>query len=223
MKKSVYSLTKFTTTDYKDHLSCVVWFYSCNMRCLYCYNPDIVLAKEGNYTLNEVYAFLKKRVGLLDAVVLSGGEATNHDLIEICEVIKNLGFKIKLDTNGSNPKLLKKLLDNYLLDYVALDFKSTKEKFKEITNSNLYDSFLESLNLLKKSNIEYEVRTTLHEDLLDENDINQMQKVLKENDYEKEFYIQNFLEVENLSNLEASTKRFDKSKLENILNIVWRN
>ncbi len=167
--------------------------------------------------------FLKKRVGLLDAVVLSGGEATNHDLIEVCEVITNLGFKIKLDTNGSNPKLLKKLLDNYLLDYVALDFKSTKEKFKEITNSGLYDNFLESLNLLKKSNIEYEVRTTLHEDLLDENDINQMQKVLKENNYEKEFFIQNFLEVENLSNLKASTKRFDKSKLENILNIVWRN
>jgi len=71
LKKTIFSLTKFTTTDYKDHLSCVVWFVSCNMRCLYCYNPDIVNAKEGNYTLNDMYSFLKKRVGLLDAVVLS--------------------------------------------------------------------------------------------------------------------------------------------------------
>ncbi len=223
LKKSVYSITKFTTTDYKDHLSCIVWFNSCNMRCQYCYNPDIVLAKEGNLSIEEVYTFLKKRVGLLDAVVLSGGEATNHDLFDLCKTIKSLGYKIKLDTNGSNPKLLKTLLENNLLNYVALDFKATKKKFKQITKSSFYDEFLLSLKLMINSSIDYEVRTTLHADLLDEEDINQMQKILKDNGYKKDFYVQNFLEVSNLSNLEKPVKRFDKNRLKNILNIVWRD
>lgn len=193
------------------------------MRCQYCYNPDMVKAKSGLYTLEDLYIFLKKRVGLLDAVVLSGGEATCHDLRPICEEITNLGFKIKLDTNGSNPNQLKKLLDEYLLDFVAIDFKATEEKFKEITKSNYYKNFLESLEILKNSDIEYEVRTTLHNDLLNENDINEMQTVLVENGYDKEYYIQNFLETENLSNLKQSELYFDKSKLSSNLNIVWRN
>jgi len=223
LKNVIHSITKFTTTDYKDHLSCVVWFTSCNMRCLYCYNPEIVLAKEGNYSLKDLYLFLKKRVGLLDAVVLSGGEATNHDLFEICENITNLGFKIKLDTNGSNPKLLKKLLDNYLLDYIALDFKAPKDKYKAITKSSLYSEFIKSLKILKNSDCKYEVRTTIHSDLLDVNDINNMQKILIENEYNQDFYIQKFLAVENLSNLEASRKLFDENSLNKDLNIVWRN
>jgi pyruvate formate lyase activating enzyme len=193
------------------------------MRCLYCYNPDIVNAKEGNYTLNDMYSFLKKRVGLLDAVVLSGGEATTHDLIEICENITNLGFKIKLDTNGSNPKQLKELLDNYLLDYVALDFKAPKEKYQSITQSSLYEEFIQSLNLLKNSSCKFEVRTTLHNDLLDVEDINLMQEVLVENEYKNDFYIQKFLDVENISGIEASSNKFDMAKLKDDLNIVWRN
>jgi len=223
LKKIIYNITKFTTTDYKDHLSCVVWFISCNMRCQYCYNPDIVNAKEGNYELKDLYSFLNKRVGLLDSVVLSGGEATNHNLIEICKKITNLGFKIKLDTNGSNPKQLKELLDNFLLDYVAIDFKAPKEKYKTITNLSSYDNFLKSLNILNKSKTKFEVRTTLHNDLLNEEDINEMQTILLQNNYQENFYIQNFLDVENLSNLKVSTKTFDTSKLDNKLNIVWRN
>ena len=223
MKNIIHSITKFTTTDYKDHLSCVVWFTSCNMRCLYCYNPEIVKAKEGNHSLDELYSFLKKRVGLLDAVVLSGGEATFHNLIEICKEIKSLGFNIKLDTNGSDPKQLKNLLDEKLIDYVALDFKATKEKYKDITKSSLYDEFIQSLTLLTKSYCKFEVRTTLHNDLLDVNDINQMQKILIENNYTDNFYIQKFLEVENLSNLENSQKLFDTKNLNKDLNIVWRN
>ena len=222
MKKIIYNITPFTTTDYKDHLSCVVWFNSCNMRCQYCYNPDIVIAKAGLYTIEDLLIFLNKRVGLLDAVVLSGGEATIHDLKNICKEISKLGFKIKLDTNGSHPNQLKELIENNLLDFVAIDFKSTKDKFKEITKSNLYNEFLESLKILNNSSIEYEVRTTLHNDLLNEEDINEMQTVLVENGYKKDYYIQNFLETDNLSNLRASDNYFYKSKLSNDLNIVWR-
>lgn len=223
MKNIIHSITKFTTTDYKDHLSCVVWLSSCNMRCQYCYNPDIVLSKEGNHSIEELYSFLKKRVGLLDAVVLSGGEATTHDLVEICENIVNLGFKIKLDTNGSKPKLISTLLEKYLLDYVALDFKAPKNKFKEITKTNFYDEFIETLNILRDSYCKFEVRTTLHNDLLDENDINSMEKILIENGYNDNFYIQRFLKVENINNLSFSEKVFNKNNLNNDLNIVWRN
>ncbi|MGB6329695.1 MAG: anaerobic ribonucleoside-triphosphate reductase activating protein [Halarcobacter sp.] len=223
MKKIIYNITKFTTTDYKDHLSCIVWFTSCNMRCEYCYNPDIVNSKSGLYTIDDLLGFLKKRVGLLEAVVLSGGEATMHNLIEICKEIKALDYKIKLDTNGSNPKQIKELLEKELLDFVAIDFKATKNKFKEITKSNLYDNFIESLNILEKSGIEYEVRTTLHNDLLNVHDINEMQDILIENNYKKDYFVQNFLEVENIGDLKSSTQKFDFSKLDNKLNIIWRN
>ena len=106
-QKIVYDYTKFTTTDYVGHLSCIIWFVSCNFRCLYCYNDDIVYTKEGRYSFDDILKFLKTRVGLLDAVVLSGGEATVHNLVPLCKKIKELGFKIKLDTNATNLKLIK--------------------------------------------------------------------------------------------------------------------
>lgn len=173
--------------------------------------------------LEDLYSFLKKRVGLLDAVVLSGGEASIHNLLPICKEIKEFGFKIKLDTNGSNPKLLETLLKRNLIDFVSLDFKSTKEKFNYITKSSLYDRFISSLKFLVNSSIDYEVRTTLHRDLLDEKDINEMQNVLRENGYKKTFYIQNFLEEENFANLEQSNISFDSSKLDKKLDICFRN
>jgi len=193
------------------------------MRCGYCYNCDIVTSQEGKYTLDDLFDFLKKRRGLLDGVVLSGGEASLHDLVFICEKIKDLGFEIKLDTNGSNPNLLEKLLQNKLLDFVALDFKGTKEKFESITKANFYDQFLNSLKLLNKFEIPFEVRTTLHRDLLDENDINTMQNILIENGYKKTFFIQNFLETKNFDDLQRSNMIFDISKLEKNLDILFRN
>lgn len=223
MKNVIYDITRFTTTDYKDNLSCIVWFTSCNMRCLYCYNEQIVESREGKYSLNDLYSFLKKRVGLLDAVVLSGGEATLHDLSEVCEAITDLGFKIKLDTNGSNPKLLKKLLDEYLLDFVSLDFKSPKEKYQDITKSNLYGKFLETLKYLLDAEIPFEVRTTIHKDLLDVDDINEMVDVLVKMGYKNTYYLQEFLDVPNIGDLKTSNKYFDKSKLNKDLDIVFRD
>lgn len=223
MKKIIYSITPFTTVDYKDHLSCIVWFIHCNMQCQYCYNSNIVSAKNGQYTVEDLYDFLKRRVGLLDSVVLSGGEATIHNLLPICKEIKEFGFKIKLDTNGSNPKLIKTLLDRNLLDFVSLDFKATKEKFKMITKSLFYDRFLETLELLNYSKINYEVRTTLHRDLLDEEDINLMQNTLISKGYNKSFYLQNFLETTNFKNLKESHTAYDKNKIENNLELIFRN
>ena len=84
----IYDVTKFTHLDYPNHLSCIVWFSGCNMRCDYCYNKDIVFAKNGSYSYEDILEFLKTRVNLLDAVVLSGGEATSHELVEFCQAIK---------------------------------------------------------------------------------------------------------------------------------------
>ncbi|WP_404317331.1 anaerobic ribonucleoside-triphosphate reductase activating protein [Malaciobacter canalis] len=222
-KKIIYDITRFTTLDYKDNLSCIVWFISCNMRCQYCYNSNIVLSKDGNYEIKDLFTFLEKRVGLLDAVVLSGGEATMHNLEPICKKIKAMGFKIKLDTNGLNTKLIKTLIDENYIDYIALDFKATKEKFQDITKTNQYNKFLDTLEFLIEKNFDFEVRTTLHEELLDENDINKIVDTLISKGYKNSLYIQNFLNVENFANLKESKKVLNKDLLSKNLNIIWRN
>ncbi len=222
-KKTVYDITKFTTTDYPNHLSCIVWFVGCNMRCSYCYNSNIVSTKEATYSFYDTLNFLKSRVGLLEAVVLSGGEATLHDLSTYCYEIKKLGFKIKLDTNGLNTELVKQLIENKLIDFIALDFKAPKYKFQNITKVMKYENFQNTLNYLININFDFEVRTTLHNDLLNVEDINFMIDHLKEVGYKKNYYIQNFLYTpDNLGGLKESTSSFDKEKLSNKLNVIFR-
>ena len=193
------------------------------MRCDFCYNKDIVFAKDGQYSYADILEFLKTRVNLLDAVVLSGGEATSHDLVEFCKQIKELGFLIKLDTNGTNYNSVKELLKLNLLDYVALDYKAPQDKFMQITHSNRYDEFSSTLNLLIQTDIEFEVRTTLHPDLLSVDDINAIINDLIFRGYDNKYYIQNFLLTEdNIGNLTRAEKSFDKSKLSKALKIIWR-
>lgn len=221
--KSIYDYTSFTHLDYPNHLACIVWFSGCNMRCDYCYNKSIVYARTGKYSYEDVLDFLKSRIDLLDAVVLSGGEATSHDLVEFCQAIKELGFKIKLDTNGTYYNNVKELLELDLLDYVALDYKAPKEKFKTITHSNRYDEFSKSLNMLINSSINYEVRSTIHNDLLNVDDVNSIIKDLKQRGYSKTYYLQEFLDTEdNIGDIEAPISKFDKSQLIDDLEIVFR-
>jgi pyruvate formate lyase activating enzyme len=193
------------------------------MRCDYCYNSDIVFAKNGNYTINDIVEFLKTRIGLLDGVVLSGGEATEYDLVEFCKEIKKLNFSIKLDTNGTNPYIIDKLLELNLLDFIALDYKAPKEKFVKITHSKSYDKFSKTLNMLIKSDIVFEVRTTIHANLLDVDDINTIIYDLKNRGYSNKYYLQEFLDTQiNIANLKKPSKVFDKSKLLKELEIIWR-
>ena len=187
--KNIYDITKFTHLDYPDHLACIVWFSGCNMRCDFCYNKDIVFAKDGEYSYFDTLEFLKTRVNLLDAVVLSGGEATSHKLVEFCKQIKKLGFLIKLDTNGTNFNSVKELLELKLLDFVALDYKAPFYKYQDITHSNRYNEFSKTLDLLIQSAINFEVRTTLHNDLLSVDDINIIIKDLTKRGYKNNYYI----------------------------------
>ena len=185
--KIIYDITKFTHLDYPDHLAAIIWFSGCNMRCDYCYNKEIVFAKNGAITMQETLDFLSSRVSLLDGVVLSGGEATAYDLIEFCQAIKEMGFAIKLDTNGTYHNTVKTLLDLHLLDYVALDYKAPQEKFTQITHSRRYDKFSKTLDLLIASDIKFEVRTTVHSDLLSVRDINTIITDLIQRGYTKDY------------------------------------
>ena len=217
-QKIVYNITKFTTTDYVGHLSCIIWFVSCNFRCLYCYNDNIVYTKEGNYTQNNILDFLKTRIGLLDSVVLSGGEATVHNVIPICKEIKKLGLKIKLDTNATNLPQIKKLIELNLLDYIAIDFKAPKYKFKEIVGVDMYDNTIKTIQYLISIDFTFELRTTINKSLLDENDINSMIETISNLGYKNIYYLQNFLETSsNIGNISKSSN-IDKNKI-NVQNL----
>lgn len=185
-----------------------MWFAGCNMRCLYCYNPDIVLGK-GNIDFKEVLSFLKTRKGLLDGVVLSGGECTLHkNIIDFIKEIKAMGFAVKIDTNGSNPKILNSLIHDQLIDYVALDFKSLPHTFKHLTQSGLFLEFEESLSLLIQSDFPFEVRTTFHSSLISENDFVKMIEYLENKNFEGNYYVQHFMNnVPTLSKLDDSNKK----------------
>jgi pyruvate formate lyase activating enzyme len=194
------------------------------MRCQYCYNDDIVFSKNGNYTLNDILTFLKNRIGMLDAVVLSGGEATLYDLISICEKIKELGFKIKLDTNGTNLTLIKELIKEKLIDYMAIDFKAPKYKYKTITGVNKYTQVINIIKHLIDINFNFELRTTVNSSLLDEKDINSMISTISNLGYKNIYYLQNFIETQsNIGNI-SKHRDIDKEKiLSKKLSIQWRN
>ena len=222
-KKAIHSFTPFTLLDYPDKSACILWFAGCNMKCDYCYNPEIVFGK-GLFYFSEIYSFLKSRKNLLDAVVLSGGECLIHkDIIPFIKLVKSLGFLIKVDTNGSQPKVLEKLIEENLIDYVALDFKGPKEKFFTITKSDFYTQFLSCLELLQASSIPFEIRTTYHSSLLNPEDIAAMQHVLLELGYDKDYYIQNFRNYQNtIAPLPDSQSISEKDIHQNMTKIIFR-
>ena len=223
LHKPLYDITPFTALDYPDHLATIFWFAKCNMRCVYCYNKDIVFG-EGKISQEEALAFLESRIGLLEAVVLSGGEATLYgDLIEFCQKIKQLKFKIKLDTNGLQPEIVQILTENRLVDYIALDYKAPKEKYYEITKNKHFDRFSKTLNFLINKQFPFEVRTTVHSDLLRVEEINRIIKDLLKRGYQSIYYLQPFVFTDNtIGRVKEETNTFDKLLLSPELKIVWR-
>lgn len=190
----IYSLTPFTMLDFPERTACIVWFSGCNMRCPYCHNPQIVKGK-GYKDIQDVLAFLEKRQGLLDGVVLSGGEATLYSgLLDFVRDVKRMGYAIKLDTNGTRPEMIRSLLDEELLDYISLDYKAPIKRFKRVSGANKqFENFSQTLDLLCEQNsIGFEVRTTVHTDLMDEFDLNNIMTDLNQRQYRGVYYIQNF-------------------------------
>lgn len=162
------------------------------MRCTYCYNPEIVLGK-GKLSWDDVREFLLTRIGLLDGVVFSGGECTIHpQIIPFAREMKAMGFEVKIDTNGSKPEVLKNLIEENLVDFVALDFKGMPGNYWRITRSHLFKPFEQSLKILLGSPVRFEVRTTVHPDLLNYQELNEMEKWLRDTGFSGTFYLQLF-------------------------------
>jgi pyruvate formate lyase activating enzyme len=189
----IYSITPFTLLDYPHQSACILWFAGCNMRCLYCYNPEIVFGK-GSISFEKALQFLKSRIQLLDAVVFSGGECLLHKkAVSFITEVKKMGFLIKIDTNGSQPEILEELIKKKLISYVALDFKAMPANFEKITQSSLFVPFAKSLLLLLQNSVPFEVRTTVHSALLNREDIQEMVFFLENFGYSGDYYIQHFV------------------------------
>ena len=192
-KLPIVDITKFTFQDFPEHTACIVWFAGCNFRCPYCHNPEFITGNLQKLDEQKILDFLKSRIGLLDGVVLSGGECCLFDdVYDFIKKIKEMGFLVKIDTNGTNTKLIKKLVNDKMIDFVALDYKAPKEKFKSIAGIDGFDKFDETLKFLIQSNIDMEIRTTVHTKLLNEDDINNIILDLENKGYNKTYHIQNF-------------------------------
>jgi len=161
----IASLQKVSLIDYPKRICATIFTAGCNFRCRYCHNPELVKVAEDTPHLaeEEIIAFLKRRVSLLDGITITGGEPTLHnDLGEFCQQIKDLGFLVKLDTNGSHPKILKKLIEANLVDYIAMDIKAPPGRYGEITGVPLAtETLTASVDLVKSFDKEYEFRTTV--------------------------------------------------------------
>ncbi len=156
----IAGVNKTSTVDFPGVLSAVLFTPGCNYSCFYCHNRQL-LEDAPRQDLREVLAFLQKRAGLLDGIVITGGEPTmQEDIADFIAYIKGLGYAVKLDTNGSNPQVVRELLDSGHVDYVALDYKVPFELYGEICGMPA-DGMRETLGLLLDSDIKWEARTTM--------------------------------------------------------------
>lgn len=156
-------LHKSSFIDYPEKVSCVLFVTGCNFDCPYCHNPDLVKeAVPAPLSRRELWEFLESRRGLLDGVVISGGEPTLHaGLVSLCRKIKRLGYPIKIDTNGSRPLILKELIDKKLVDYIAMDIKTDPYRYAPLIQPTSHpEALLASIQTIMASTLSHEFRTT---------------------------------------------------------------
>ena len=161
---AIVGIDKLSLLDYEDKVSVVLFSRACNFRCPFCHNGDSVLNAQEELNFDDILAFLKTRVGLVDAVVFSGGEPTLEPDLEVkIKAVKSLGFLIQLDTNGTNPELLEKLLDDKVVDYVAMDIKNCPSLYAETCGVNFIniEKIKKSISIIMNKAPDYEFRTTL--------------------------------------------------------------
>ncbi len=208
-------LQKLTLIDYPGKIACTVFLIGCNFRCPFCYNRELVLPEEIKKQLHPVksrkagispkaklfnrariseknfFKFLKERKNLIEGVVLCGGEpTTSKGLISLIKKIKKMGFFVKLDTNGLDSTVLKKLIDRKLVDYIAMDIKGPKERYSEFVGRKVdIKKIQKSIALLKRGETDYEFRSTIVPSLHTKEDVIQMAKWIRG---AKKYYLQNF-------------------------------
>lgn len=164
----IQGIQKLTVLDFPGQVACILFTAGCSFRCPFCHNATLVKGEGEKINEDEIFSYLKKRQGILDGVVITGGEPTiQKGLKEFLVKVKGLGYKIKLDTNGYHPEVLQDLMESGLLDYVAMDIKNSREKYALTTGLNLVEisKIEKSIELLKNGSIPYEFRTTVMDEL----------------------------------------------------------
>lgn len=216
-------LQKFSLLDYPGKLSAIVFTQGCNFRCQFCYNPRLVWPARVSklkysrgasseqqkvhpkINQDDFFVFLKNRAGKLDAVVITGGEpCLQKDLPQFIRQIKEFGYLVKLDTNGSQPEVLAKLIKEKLLDYLAMDLKAPGGKYGQVTGTEVdFNKITKSVKIIMASGLPYEFRTTVAPDLLTKDDISEIGKIIKG---AEKWYLQNFKSQSDLVNQELKGK-----------------
>lgn len=211
-------LQKTTLLDFPGRVACTVFTGGCNFRCPFCHNASLLHSKEAELTEEKLFSFLDKRRGILDGVCITGGEPLLHrDMAPFLSRIKEMGFLVKLDTNGSFPSRLRELCEAGLLDYVAMDIKNSPEKYPLTTGTGT--GFLaevqQSVSLLMKGSVPYEFRTTLVRGFHTEED---MRKIGAWIQGAPRYYLQQFTDSGDV--LEEGLSAFDKKESEALLAAV---
>lgn len=204
---------KLTLLNYPDKVACTIFTKGCNFKCPFCHNSSLIGLDKENDKYKEVISYLNKRKGILDGVCITGGEPLIHKCIkDLIKEIKDMGFLVKLDTNGSNPLMLKEIIDEKLIDYVAMDIKNTFDKY-EMTigcKTNL-DNIKKSIDVIESSDIDYEFRTTIVKEFHTLDDIKGIVNMLDE---KSKYYIQNFRNSDGVLN-----KKLNGFKIEELENL----
>lgn len=208
---------KLTLLNYPDKLACTIFTSGCNLRCPFCHNSGLVTNNYNEISFDSVYEYLKKRVGILDGVCITGGEPLIHaDIKDYIKKIKDLGYLVKIDTNGCNPKLLKELIDLKLVDYIAMDIKNIYSKY-DITSGvkvNI-DNIKKSISIIENSGIDYEFRTTIVKEFHSTQDIKEILSYISSN---SNYYIQNFKNSNDVFNRNLSS--FSENELVEMKNEI---
>lgn len=226
----IHGFNKLTLLDYPEHLAAVLFLGGCNFRCPFCHNSGLVLApeKEPVISKEEIFQVLRKRKGILDGVCITGGEPTlDPELPDLLWEIKQIGYATKLDTNGTKPELVKHLIADGLVDYVAMDIKNSLGKYPMTTGVSQPDleAICQTVEELKKGTIEYEFRTTIVWELHEREDFIQIGKWLKGS---RKYFLQSYQESEQVirpgfhSYSEEECREFQKLLLEYIPEVGLR-
>lgn len=216
-------LQKSSLIDYRGNIAAIVFLQGCNFSCPYCHNPELVAPMLCNpISKNEITSFLKTRINKLDGVVITGGEATIHkDLPEFIKEIKQLGFLVKLDTNGTNPIMVDKLIQEKLIDYVAMDIKTNFGDYEKVTRRKInIDDVFKTAKMLAGGNVDYEFRTTVVDGLLTFDSFvkinDDFKKLLCGKDKIKRYYLQKFQKSKHLDESYINAKTFDDEVFEKL-------
>lgn len=193
---AIVGIDKLSLLDYEDKVACVVFTKDCNFRCPFCHNGELVLSATSSIDFEDVLAYLRTRINLIDAVVFSGGEPTLESDLEVkIKKVKELGFLVKLDTNGTKPDVLEKLLDAGLIDYVAMDIKNTPSLYSQTAGVKFVDieNIKRSISLIISKAPEYEFRTTLVKEFHEKMDYDSFLELIKG---AKKVFLQKFVDRE---------------------------